>query len=402
MKKLYTLIVCVFLLQIIKVGAANPVRLSSFENSTRFLVDTNLLAVSHVPVSAYQNVIFKRRLDSIQKDVPLNYNEYVQGYIDNYMRRPAEIGRMLGLSKYYFPIYEKAFRDAGIPDEIKFLSIVESELNPNATSRVGASGLWQFMSETAKIYGLGMNDYVDERRDPIQASYAAAAYLKDAYQQFGDWLLAIASYNCGKSNVLHAMERTGTNDFWSIRQYLPQETRGYVPAYIAMSYIMNYYSRHKILPQACDLALKTDTVVVSKFVPLTKISMALGVSYKELTDLNPAYRMAIVNGTKNAPRKLIIPQVNKDRYAVLYEVLTNPDAPVKQIAAAPHTVLNETGVKPAPPVSGYYTTKDGETLADIAGRYGVAVEDLMLWNKTILGIKKPRLQGGITLKVTRG
>src|SRR6202007_2143582 len=174
---------------------------------------------------------------------------YVQAEIDNYLSQKSDVGRELGLAKYYFPIYEKAFREAGIPDEIKYLSIVESQLNPVATSRAGATGLWQFLGSTARIYGLKMDNYVDERRDPIQSSYAAAAYLKDAYQEFGDWLLAIASYNCGKSNVIRAIEKAGANDFWSIRQYLPVETRGYVPAYIAITYVMNYYKQHNLIPQ---------------------------------------------------------------------------------------------------------------------------------------------------------
>ena len=211
------------------------------------------------PVSpgTYRGNIYKIRLDSIQKDVQLDYNGYVQDYIDSYLLSGrADIGREIGLSKYYFPIYEKAFSEAGIPEEIKYLSIVESQLNPNAVSRVGAAGPWQFMSNTARLYGLSMDNYIDERRDPIKSSYAAAAYLKDAYQQFGDWLLAIASYNCGQSNVVEAIEKAGSTDYWSIRQYLPAETRGYVPAYIAITYIMNYYQKYNIIPQQCYFAVK--------------------------------------------------------------------------------------------------------------------------------------------------
>jgi len=239
MKKLFTLTICFLSLQIVYANASSK---STFQWPS-ISQDTILRKAVAQPVGpAPLRGIYERRLDSISKDIPLEYNEYVQTYIDLYMQNRDEMGQVIGLSKYYFPIYEKAFRDAGIPEEIKFLSIVESKLDPNAVSRVGATGPWQFMFTTAKLYGLNMDSYVDERRDPIQATYAAAAYLKDAYQEFGDWLLAIASYNCGKSNVERAVEKAGANDFWSARQYLPAETRGYVPAFIAMNYVMHYSS----------------------------------------------------------------------------------------------------------------------------------------------------------------
>src|ERR1700710_2890565 len=182
MKKLFTLIFCFLALQIVK---AIP---SSIPGKLVTKADTIVVPIVNQPTPLnFQSPLYKRRLDSIKKDVPLDYNEYVQSYIDIYMHNRDEMGRVLGLAKYYFPIYEKAFRDAGIPDEIKYLSIVESQLNPNAVSRVGATGPWQFMGTTARMYGLNMDNYVDERRDPILSSNAAAAYLKDAYQQFGDW-----------------------------------------------------------------------------------------------------------------------------------------------------------------------------------------------------------------------
>jgi len=233
--------------------------------------------------------------------VPLDYNEFVQNYIDIYSQNREEMGHVIGLSKYYFPIYEKVFRDAGIPAEIEYLSIVESKLDPNAISRVGATGPWQFMGTTAKLYGLNMDGYIDERRDPVRASYAAAAYLKDAYEEFGDWLLAIASYNCGKSNVENAIAKAGANDFWSIRQYLPVETRNYVPAYIAVAYIMNYYSKHNIIPQACSFSMNIDTLVVDKYVSLSSISSIINVDVHILSILNPAYKTYTINGSAAKP-----------------------------------------------------------------------------------------------------
>src|SRR6201996_2692659 len=249
MKRFLTLIICLISLQLVKASPA-----ITKTTDTTFAHNANPL-----PLTGYQTVM-ARRLDSIKKDVPLDYNEFVQNYIDIYSQNRDEMGHVIGLSKYYFPIYEKIFHDAGIPEEIKYLSIVESKLDPNAISRVGATGPWQFMGTTAKLYGLNMDGYIDERRDPARASAAAAAYLKDAYEEFGDWLLAIASYNCGKSSIESAIEKSGgATDFWSIRQYLPVQTRNYVPAYIAVAYVMNYYNKHNIVPEQCQYGMKMDT-----------------------------------------------------------------------------------------------------------------------------------------------
>jgi membrane-bound lytic murein transglycosylase D len=376
MKRLFTLIICLLSLQIVKAVPYFAAAANSLTLQTDYQ-DTVILPVINQPAPlTNQSNLFKRRLDSIKKDIPLDYNEYVQSYIDIYTHNREEMGRVLGLTKYYFPIYEKAFRDAGIPDEIKYLSIVESKLDPYAISRVGATGPWQFMFTTAKSYGLNMDDYVDDRRDPVQASYAAAAYLKDAYQEFGDWLLAIASYNCGKSNVEHAIEKAGANDFWSIRQYLPNETRGYVPAFIAMTYVMNYYNKHNIIPQPCELSLKTDTVLVNKYVSLGTVSQVLNVDIKELATLNPAYKRQVINGTSVAPRRLVIPQIDRGKYGVLYEALNNSNVAVTtpRAESAPY---RESKPEPRP---SYHKIRRGETLSDIADTYGIELNDLKAWN----------------------
>ncbi len=381
MKRLITLIICLLILHIVKAAphfVAPSLSLTFQTGNSLTTPDTIILPIVNQPVPlTNQSNVFKRRLDSLKKDVPLDYNEYVQSYIDIYAHNRDEMGRVLGLTKYYFPIYEKAFKDAGIPDEIKYLSIVESKLDPYAVSRVGATGPWQFMFTTAKLYGLNMDDYVDERRDPIQASYAAAAYLKDAYQEFGDWLLAIASYNCGKSNVEHAIEKAGgANDFWSIRQYLPVETRGYVPAFIAVDYLMNCYSKHNIIPQACEFSLKTDTVLVNKYVSLTAVAQVLNMEVKELAILNPSYKLRIINGTTTTPRRLVVPQIDKEKFAALYEVLnsSNVVATAPQATYAPY---HESKPEPAPL---YHKVRRGETLGDIADTYGVELQDLKAWN----------------------
>ena len=396
MKRLLTIVACLSLLQIAKAAPLlNP-------------ADTTLVpVVNPAPVSGNLMVTYKQRLDALKKDVPLDYNEYVQGYIDIYLspNERDDIGRVLGLSKYYFPIYEKAFHDAGIPEEIKYLSIVESQLNPNAVSRVGATGPWQFMFTTARIYGLTIDNYVDERKDPIQSSYAAAAYLKDAYQEFGDWLLAIASYNCGKSNVVNAIQKAnGATDFWSIRQYLPVETRGYVPAYIAITYVMNYYARHNITPQACSFSVKTDTIMVNKVVNLSSVSQVLNIDLAQLAILNPAYKMLVINGTAAAPRRLVIPQVSKESYGALYNILTDNTTPAALPAYhkvdAPTSYEENSSARRRSSKS-YITYKvhRGDTLSTIADKFeGATVEKIKEDN----GLKKSHVQPGMTLKISKG
>jgi membrane-bound lytic murein transglycosylase D len=341
----------------------------------------------------YAGSLYKVRLDSIQKEVQLDYNSFVQEYIDLYMRNKAEMGHVLGLSKYYFPIYEKIFREAGIPTEIKYLSVVESKLNPNAVSKVGATGPWQFMAPTAKMFGLNMDSYVDERRDPIQSCYAAAAYLKDAYMEFGDWLLAIAAYNSGKSNIARAVEQAGSLDFWTIRQYLPAETRSYVPAFIAMSYVMNYGNKHSIFADNWAFAAKTDTVMVDRMVDLNNVAKALNANIADICLLNPSYKRLLVNGTTAAPRRLIIPKIDQRAYTNLYNVLNNIAAPMLPVpppatyTVAPVTpVAVATNVIQSPVIKAsktpdYYVTKSGDTLEAIADMHGLDVREIKAWNR---------------------
>ncbi|MCC8409642.1 LysM peptidoglycan-binding domain-containing protein [Mucilaginibacter sp. UR6-1] len=390
MKRLFTFFICFLSIQLVKANSIDSGRYKLLRIAPtagyQQQKDTIIvpIAAQVIPPANQEYSIFKRRLDSVQKDIQLDYNEYVQSYIDAYTRRRGGMADVIGKSQYYFPIYEKAFRDMGVPEEIKFLSIVESELNPNAVSRVGATGPWQFMFATARLYGLSMDNYVDDRKDPIQASYAAAAYLRDAYQEFGDWLLAIASYNCGKGAVTRAIEKAGANDFWSIRPYLPAETRGYVPAFIAMAYVMNYYKHHNITPQACNFSVKTDTVMVNKFVPLQGIAKVLDVDMKELCLLNPAYKKQIVNGTAQLPRRLVIPQAAKENYAALYEALNGPGfvVPDAKVRFASNTGNNDGGEDADAPTAKAtrHKVRRGETLSAIANRYGVEVQDLKVWN----------------------
>ncbi len=391
MKKIFIFAICTLLFNLAQAAGTVLTPSTNFKASTAKYDDT--IRQTAVP-GYYHNNIYKLRLDSIQKDVQLDYNEYVQTYIDTYSRHKDEMAKVLGLSQYYFPIYEKAFREAGIPEEIKYLSIVESKLDPTAVSRVGATGPWQFMAATAKLYGLNMNDYVDDRRDPVQASYAAAAYLKDAYMMFGDWLLAIASYNCGKSSVERAVAKANSLNFWDVRQYLPAETRNYVPAFIGVAYVMNYAKKHDIIQrQLSNVYSRTDTVLVNRHVSLSNVSRALNVDLHQLTMLNPAYKKQIVNGTITAPRRLVIPVTGHENYSTLYSVL-NDDQPVfttplAPVAATTYAAVKETAVRRMPDS---HIVKKGETLAYIADVYGVELQDLKDWNnlksnKAIVGKK---------------
>ncbi len=355
--------------------------------TTASRLDTVPVPVIDRPLVFNQNYIYKLRLDSIAKTVPLSYNEYVQSFIDIYSRRKDMMGKMLGLSQYYFPIFEKALKAYNIPAEIKYLPIIESSMNPHAISRVGATGMWQFMFGTAKAYGLNMDNFVDERKDPIQASYAAAAYFRDAYEELGDWLLAIAAYNCGKGNVTRAIDKAGSRDFWEIRPFLPKETRDYVPAFIAAVYVMQYANTHSIVMQAPAINYKTDTVLVNRFVALADVAKAINHEEATLFGLNPSYKKKIVNGTDQLPKRIILPRVEQANYARLFEVLnTDLDMDKEIVLASTDDVrdLRKKGLVNKPTAvaktTNIHKVKPGQNLTIIANLYKVEVQDLKVWN----------------------
>lgn len=256
----------------------------------------------------YPKDVYIERLKRLPNVMEMPYNDIVQKFIDRYTGRLRHsVSYMLGASNFYTPIFEEALEAYGLPLELKYLPVIESALNPQATSRVGAAGLWQFMVATGKQYGLEVNSLVDERRDPVKSSYAAAQYLRDLYKIFGDWSLVIAAYNCGPENINKAIHRAnGEADYWKIYPYLPRETRGYVPAFIAANYVMNYYCEHNICPMRTQLPAKTDTIIVSRDVHLKQIAEVCGVDIDELRSLNPQYRRDIVNGS-NKPSVIRMP-----------------------------------------------------------------------------------------------
>ncbi len=261
----------------------------------------------------YEPDVYKDRLRRLPTIMEMPYNNVVQKFIDRYSNELRNaVGIMLGASNFYMPIFEQALETYNLPLELKYLPVIESGLNPKAVSRVGATGLWQFMLATAKNYGLEINSLLDERCDPIKSSYAAANYLSDLYRIFGDWNLVIAAYNCGPDKLTQAIHRAGgSKDYWKIYPYLPRETRGYVPAFIAANYIMNYYCEHNICPMTTDLPAKTDTILVNRDIHFKQIAQVLNMDEELVRSLNPQYRKDIVIGyTKPSTLRLPVDKIN--------------------------------------------------------------------------------------------
>lgn len=379
--------------------------LSVYNNRTYLNINTDCNMPDVNPV--YSKEVYKERLARIPSVIELPYNDVVQKFIDRYsgrLRRSVSI--MLGAQNFYMPTFEEALESYGLPLELKYLPVIESALNPNAVSHVGATGLWQFMLTTGKQYGLEINSLVDERRDPVRASYAAAHYLRDLYKIFGDWNLVIAAYNCGPENINKAIHRSnGATDYWQIYPYLPKETRGYVPAFIAANYIMNYYCDHNICPMQANLPGKTDTVVVSRDVHFEQVAQVLGMEIDQIKQLNPQYRRNIVNGSTR-PMALRLPATlvgkfidNEDSiYAYRPDVLlakrteveVNDDVPSysrrssssSRSKSSSSRKSRSKGKKGKKNKGGRNVTiRHGDTLSDIAKRNGTTVSKLKKLNK---------------------
>ncbi len=272
----------------------------------------------------YPEEVYIERLSRMPTVMEMAHNNVVQQFIDRYASRlRGTIAYCLGAGNFYMPIFEEALETYQIPLELKYLPVIESALNPKAVSRVGAAGLWQFMPATGRQYNLQMNSLVDERRDPIKASYAAAHLLSDLYKVFGDWNLVIAAYNCGPGNVSKAIQRSGgSKDYWQIYPYLPRETRGYVPAFIAANYMMTYYSLHNICPMSSRLPAQTDTVMVTKKIHLEQIAKVLNIDIEMLRALNPMYRHDIIPGNTE-PYALRLPLSDVNRYIENEDAICN-------------------------------------------------------------------------------
>lgn len=330
------------------------------------------------------------RLQKLPTIIEMPFNQIVRQYIEMYANRRADlVEKMLSLSLYYNPIFEDALERHNLPNELKYLPIIESALNPNAVSRAGAAGLWQFMPSTATGEGLEVNSLIDERRDPIKSSDAAANLLGKFYDIYKDWNLVLAAYNCGPGNVNKAIKNAGgKTDFWEIYPYLPKETRGYVPAFIAATYIMNNFGLHGISPAVARAPIVTDTVHVTDRVHFKQISDVMGLTMEELRILNPQYRQDIIPGNIK-PYILILPSVQAYCYKANIDSILGHD----RNTYATRTVA-EPAVREEPEVK-YHTVKSGETLRSIADKYGVTQGSIMSANR----MKSTKLKSGKKLKI---
>ena len=308
------------------------------------VVDSTCL--THVAETNVTPEVYKDRLRRLPTRIEMPYNDVVQEYIDAYTGRlRRSVSFMLGAQNFYIPLFEEALEAEGLPLELKYLPVIESALEPTATSRVGAAGLWQFMIPTARKFGLTINSLVDERRDPIKSSWAAARYLKELYNRYNDWTLAIAAYNCGPSNIAKAIKRAGgVKDYWAIYPYLPRETRGYVPAFIAANYVMNYYCDHNIPAMKTRVPIETDTVVVTRNISLAQIAGACGLDLEALTAMNPQYSTGLVPGYTE-PYAIRMPLPTIDLFLQLGDSVYNyvaPDQPQRRDEVTPATTTSVT------------------------------------------------------------
>ena len=335
--------------------------------------------------TSYCDSVYINRLHKIPSVMELSYNRVVHSYIDMYAdRKRDQVAYMLALGDYYFPLFEEMLDKYGLPLELKYLPVIESALSPIAVSRVGATGLWQLMLQTGKGYGLEVNSLVDERRDPFKSTEAAVRYLKDLYSIYQDWNLVIAAYNCGPGNVNKAIARSGgKHDYWEIYFYLPRETRGYVPAFIAANYIMNYYAEHNICPVRVNNYAALDTIHVNQEMHLQQISDMLNIPISDIRRLNPQFKRDIIPGdfksyALNLPTKKMVAFIdqkdsiaNYRRSEFLTHRLTTEQYVNEDAVSASHNSSKNV----------YYRVKRGDNLSKIAQRNGVSVEQIKSWNK---------------------
>lgn len=352
------------------------------------------------------------RLQAIPTTIEMPFNSVVRQYIDMYTgRKRSLVESMLGMSLYYMPIFEQAIEKEGIPIELKYLPVIESAMNPDAVSRAGAVGLWQIMLPTARGLGLEINTLVDERRDPVRSSEAAARYLRELYDIYKDWSLAIAAYNCGPGNVNKALRRAGDDarkDFWAIYPYLPRETRGYVPCFIAATYVMNYYNKHNISPALAKKPIVTDSVHVNRRVHFQQIADILKLPVEQLQVLNPQYRKQEIPGTPDRPWPLVLPANQTYAYIMSEDAIAAHNAdlyarrdvvePATGMEARPATVDGQEGEWVVNEDLKWHKVRHNETMASIAKRYGVSLKSLKRWNGNI---RKPRRGQSVKIVSTK-
>lgn len=336
------------------------------------------------PLRTQEDSVIYSRLRKIQRSVPLAYNEKIKSYIETYSSRNYNpyLAKLDGLSQYYFPIYEKIFKEAGVPEEMKYLSVIESSLNPHLVSRAGAVGLWQFMYATAKEYDLTINNTIDERKDPYAAGYAASRYFKEAYSEFGDWLLVLASYNCGKGGVRRAIKRSGLSnpDFWQLSPYLPAETRNYVPKFIAMTYVLKHANEYGIETIPSNFTWIPKPIIVEQNVDLNQVARAVDLPLETLKEFNPAIKKETVVASSANPARIIVPETSHLNDSLLYAALNNQlnVEPQQQQLLASAKIVPQEGSRNR--VNVLHVVKKGETLSSLANAFLVTVQDLKAWN----------------------
>lgn len=322
--------------------------------------------------------ILKERLERLNAKTPFNieYNESLESVISYFLRREKEgTERLMGLSQFYFPMFEAAFDKYDIPLEMKYLAVVESALNPRAKSRVGATGLWQFMYPTGKAYGLEVTSYVDERMDPIASTEAAAKYLKRLYNMFDDWDLALAAYNSGLGNVSKAIRRSGgETNYWKLRRYLPRETAGYVPSFQAILYLYEYAEQHGFEPQRPKSTYYgTDTIRVKQMITLDQISKVTNTNQELIQFLNPSYKLGIIPYEKDKAYYIRLPYEKSGLFVANEDKIYGyAEAQLAQAEASSKKKTIEDTIN--------YFVKSGDYLGKIAEKYGVGVSQLKDWN----------------------
>ncbi len=368
---------------------------SSFETNTKemmenwYLKNYAIIDESGIETRDYglvSDAEYIRRLKALPTDIEMPFNQIVKSYIERYVVKSRTlVAQMLGMCPYYMPIFEEALERHQMPLELKYIPIIESALNPNAVSPAGAGGLWQFMITTAKGVGLTVDTQLDERRDPYRSSEKAAVYFKQLYDTYHDWSLAIAAYNCGPGNVNKAIRRAGTDnpDFWEIYNYLPRETRGYVPAFIAANYVMTYYQQHNINPTLTKKPLIIDTVAVTKRIHLNQISDVLNIPLDEIKILNPQYRAGVINGSKARPLTLALPSQQIYSYIMAEDRIENYQKNIyaQRGEVKPGDVRQIVGEEEVADKFIYHTVTEGEDFIEIADRYGMEYDALKELNQ---------------------
>ena len=339
----------------------------------------------HVPDS-----VISSRLRLMPCVMEMPFNNYVRSFVDLYtVRRRNQVSYLLGLGDYYFRLFEQVLDKNKLPIELRYLPVIESALNPTAISRAGAAGLWQFMTATARMYGLEINSLVDERMDPYKSTHAAARYLKDLYDIYGDWHLVIAAYNCGPGNVNKAIRRAGgKQDYWAIYPFLPAETRGYVPIFIAANYALYYANAHNICKATIDFPKAVDTVMINQRVHFDQIASVLNMPKEQIKMMNPQYRREIIPGDLK-PYAVVLPVkmtgmfIDKLNEIVAYKADSLVNNRRTEVSVSP-AVASSSGGRVI-----YHTVRKGQTLSGIAARYGVAVSRIRQWNNLRGSVIRP-------------